>query len=50
MKKKIGAISGGPIVGGLRVVRIGNQQYVSGTYYYEVTNGDVKISLVPGIL
>jgi hypothetical protein len=50
MKKKTDAISGGPIVGGLRVVRMGNQQYVSGTYYYEVTNGDVKISLVPGIL
>jgi len=50
MKKKTDAISGGPIVGGLRVARMGNQQYVSGTYYYEVTNRDVRISLVPGIL
>ena len=50
MNKKSDAMSGGPIVGGLRVVRMGNQAYLPGTYYYEVANGQIRISLVPGIL
>ncbi len=50
MKKKSDSMSGGPIVGGLRVVRMGNQPFMPGTYYYEVREGKVQISLVPGIL
>lgn len=50
MKKKSDAISGGPVVGGLRVVRMGNQPFLPGTYYYEVKEGRVRISLVPGLL
>ena len=50
MRKKSGAMSGGPIVGGLRVVRMGNQPFLSGTYYYEVKESRVRISLVPGLL
>jgi KaiC/GvpD/RAD55 family RecA-like ATPase len=50
MKRKSDAMTGGPIVGGLRVVRMGNQPFLPGTYYYEVKDGRVQISLVPGIL
>ena len=49
MKKKSDSMAGGPIVGGVRVVRMGNQPYLPGTYYYEVREGKVQISLVPGI-
>ena len=50
MKKKSDSMAGGPIVGGVRVVRMGNQPYMPGTYYYEVREGKVQISLVPGII
>jgi KaiC/GvpD/RAD55 family RecA-like ATPase len=50
MRKKSNAMSGGPTVGGLRVVRMGNQPFLSGTFYYEVKEGRVRISLVPGLL
>jgi KaiC/GvpD/RAD55 family RecA-like ATPase len=50
MKKKSDSMAGGAIVGGVRVVRMGNQPYMPGTYYYEVREGKVQISLVPGIL
>ncbi len=50
MKKRSDSMSGGPIVGGLRVVRMGNQPYMPGTYYYQVSEGKVQISLVPGII
>jgi len=50
MKKKSDVMSTGPIVGGLKVLRMGNQQFLPGTYYYEVKEGTVQISLVPGIL
>jgi len=50
MKKKSDSMSGGPVVGGIRVVRIANQPLMAGTYYYEIREGKVQISLVPGIL
>ena len=50
MKKKSDTTSGGPIVGGLRVVRMGNQPFMPGTYYYEVKDSRVRISMVPGLL
>ncbi len=50
MKKKSDSMAGGPLVGGASVVRMGNQLYMPGTYYYEVREGKVQISLVPGII
>jgi hypothetical protein len=50
MKKKSGSTVSGPKVGGVRAVRMGNQPYLPGTYYYEVREGKVQISLVPGML
>ncbi|MCJ7761584.1 RAD55 family ATPase [Candidatus Bathyarchaeota archaeon] len=50
MKKKSDFMSGGPVVGGIRVVRMANQPIMTGTYYYEIKEDKIKISLVPGIL
>jgi len=50
MRRKSEAVSGGPIVGGLKVVRMASQPFLPGTYYYEIREGRVQISLVPGIL